>query len=318
MKILITGITGFAGSHLAEYCLKMGAEVHGTIRWRSKRDSISHIEKNLILHNCDLGDPSNVSNLLKNDFDWIFHLAAQSHVPTSWDAPTETMRNNILCQVNIFQEMVNICATNTKIMIAGSSEEYGLVHPNEIPINENNPLRPLSPYGVSKVAQDLLGQQYFHSYGLKIFISRAFNHSGPRRPDYFVCGKIAKQAAEIRTGKREGFELGDTSSVRDFTDVRDMVRAYWMMLDSGNIEAGTPYNISSGWGIKIDDLVEMASRIIGIKGHIMRDPDHLRPSDVPILIGDSTKFREATGWEPEIHIQNTMKDMIAYWENNGK
>src|SRR3989344_4952752 len=201
--VLITGISGFVGSHLAEYLLSKNFEVHGTIRWRSRLDNINDIKDKLKLIETDMRDAHSVARLIKeSEPDYIFHLAAQSFVPTSWHAPQDTVTKNVIGTINLL-EAVRSAGKDTKIQLAGSSEEYGLVHPNETPIKETNPLRPMSPYGVSKVAEDMLGFQYFKTYGMKIVVTRAFNHTGPRRGDVFVTSNFSKQIAEIEKGIKE-------------------------------------------------------------------------------------------------------------------
>ena len=192
MKVLITGITGFVGSHLADYLLaKPEVEVYGIYRWRSDTKNVNHIRDKLKLWECDMKDASSVMRIISEVLpDKIFHLAAQSFVPTSWHAPAETLTTNIVGELNIF-ESVRQAGINPRIQIAGSSEEYGLVYENELPIKESNPLRPLSPYGVSKVGQDLLAYQYYRSYKLNVVRTRGFNHTGPRRGEVFVCSDFA-------------------------------------------------------------------------------------------------------------------------------
>ena len=202
MKVMITGITGFVGSHLAEFLLDRGIEVHGIVRWRSKHDNIEHLSGHprLRLHDCDIRDASAIHEVLaKVRPARIFHLAAQSFVPTSWLAPAETLSTNINGQLNLF-EAIRQLKLDPIVQIAGSSEEYGIIYPRELPIKESNPLRPLSPYGVSKVGQDLLGYQYHMSYGLRVIRTRAFNHTGPRRGQVFVISNFAKQIASIEAG----------------------------------------------------------------------------------------------------------------------
>ncbi|OPX17497.1 GDP-mannose 4,6-dehydratase, partial [candidate division WOR-3 bacterium 4484_100] len=212
---------------------------------------------------------------------------------------------------NLF-ESVRELKLDPKIHIAGSSEEYGLVYPEETPIKETNPLRPLSPYAVSKVAQDFLGYQYFKSYGLKIVRTRAFNHTGPRRGDVFVTSNFAKQIVEIEKGMRPPvIKVGNLNAVRDFLDVRDVVRAYALALEKG--VPGEVYNIASGKGIKIKELLERLIKISGVDLKIETDPSRLRPSDVELLIGSPEKFQMATGWKPEIPFDKTLKDLLDFW-----
>lgn len=232
MRILITGVTGFVGSHLAEYVLEQGHEVAGTMRWRSQKENVEIVADRVRLYECDLRDATAVRHAIA-DFrpERIFHLAAQSYVHSSWAAPAETLSTNVLSQVHLF-EAIREMKLDCRIQIAGSSEEYGLVLPDELPIREDNPLRPLSPYAVSKVAQDLMGFQYYRSYGLHIVRTRAFNHEGPRRGEVFVTSNFAKQIAEAEAGRRKPvMDVGNLEAKRDYTDVRDIVRAYWLSLE---------------------------------------------------------------------------------------
>ena len=263
MRVLITGVTGFAGSHLAEYILANHPDVsiYATYRWRSRtenletltaQDKVDVIEgryptggtlrddgrkgRVTLLH-CELTDPGAVEKLIASvQPQRIFHLAAQSFVQSSFDEPAATFRINVESQLNLL-EAIRRHDTQIRMHIAGSSEEYGLVHPDEVPMKETNPLRPLSPYAVSKVAQDKLAYQYFKSYGLHLVVTRGFNHTGPRRGTHFVTSSMARQIALIEAGKHEPVIYhGDLTSKRDWTDVRDMVRAYWLALEKG--EAG--------------------------------------------------------------------------------
>ena len=314
MKILITGVTGFVGSHLAEYCLSLDqqVEVIGTCRWRSRRENIEHFEDAINLYECDLRDASSVKTLLADiQPERIFHLAAQSYVPSSWNSPGETITTNVIGQLNIFEAMRETNST-ASIQIAGSSEEYGLVHPEEAPITEENPLRPLSPYAVSKVAQDMLAYQYFQSYGLKVVRTRAFNHTGPRRGDVFVTSNFAKQIAEIEAGQRPPvIHVGDLNPKRDFTDVRDIVRAYWLSLEHCSL--GEVYNVASGKAYRIKEVLKILLDNSEQDIEVVEDPERLRPSDVPLLLGDNSRFCKATGWSPEIPFEQTAKDLLDYW-----
>ena len=309
---LITGITGFVGSHLAELLLGTSVwEVYGTVRWRSKRENIEHLS-GIKLVECELRDLVSVEKtIFQVQPDYIFHLAAQSFVPTSWNAPSDTLSNNILGQLNIL-EAVRRAEIQPKILVACSSEEYGLVMPSETPITEDNPLRPLSPYGVSKVAQDLLGYQYFKSYGMQIVRTRAFNHTGPRRGHVFVCSDFAKQIVEIEKGLCPPVIFtGNLSAQRDFTDVRDMVKGYLMALDHG--EPGEVYQLCSGKALAISELLSMLLSMTNVAIEIRQDPARLRPSDVPILLGSYAKFNKQTGWKPQIPLEQTMADLLNYW-----
>ncbi|MBI5554889.1 MAG: GDP-mannose 4,6-dehydratase [Elusimicrobia bacterium] len=315
MKCLITGVAGFVGSHLVEFLLKQEeVQVCGVDRWYTKKDNINHLLGQFEYREFDMTDFSSVFQVLeKTKPDKIFHLAAQSFVPTSWNAPAETLNTNIIGQLNIF-EAVRQLNINPWIQLACSSEEYGLVYPDEVPIKETNQLRPLSPYAVSKVAQDLLGYQYGQSYKLKIVRTRAFNHTGPRRGENFVTSNFAKQIVEIEKGKREPVLLvGNLEAKRDFTDVRDVVRAYWLATEKG--EPGEVYNICSNKTISIKKMLDLLLGLSPMKNKITikEDSARLRPSDVQILFGDCTKFRQRTGWKPEISLEKTMADLLDYW-----
>jgi len=310
MKALITGITGFAGSHLADYLIDQeGIEVHGIKRPRSR---IEFLRYDVNYHEGDINDLSSILDIVEEvEPEYIFHLASQSFVPLSWKAPRHTLTTNIIGTQNIL-DAAHRYAPKATIQIAGSSEEYGLVDPEECPITEQQPLRPLSPYGVSKVAADLLGQQCHRSYGLQIIITRAFNHTGPRRGEQFVTSKIARQLALIKLGKAEPvLELGNLEAVRDFTDARDMVRAYWLAVN--RCQPGIPYNIGTGTGYTISQVFSKLYKIADVKAEMKQDPQYMRPSDVPRLLCDSTAFRYATGWKPEIPFEQTLQDLFDYW-----
>ncbi len=338
MRVLITGITGFAGSHLAEYILANHPDValYGTYRWRSRMESLeelsdqgkidliegryptgaglrddTHRGRVTLLH-CELTDAGAVEKLISSvQPQRIFHLAAQSFVQSSFDEPAATFRINVESQLNIL-EAIRRHDTQIRMHIAGSSEEYGLVHPDEVPMKETNPLRPLSPYAVSKVAQDKLAYQYFKSYGLHLVVTRGFNHTGPRRGIIFSTSTFARQIALIEAGKHEPVILhGDLTSKRDWTDVRDMVRAYWLALEKG--EAGEVYNVGRGKCWSIREMLDILLTHSKTKIRTQEDPARLRPSDVKILWADTAKFQRATGWEPVIPFEQTLADLLEYW-----
>ena len=282
MRVLVTGITGFAGSHLAEYLLAEHPDVavYGTVRWRSRMENLEDLRRagkidliegrfsdksglrdeskkgRVTLLYCELTDPGAVDHLIGAvQPDRIFHLAAQSFVQSSFDEPVSTFNINVGSQLNLL-EALRRHDTRTRMHIAGSSEEYGLVHEDEVPMKETNPLRPLSPYAVSKVAQDKLAYQYVRSYGLHLVVTRGFNHTGPRRGAIFVTSTLAKQIAEIEAGlKPPTLSMGNTESQRDIMDVRDTVRGYQAMMQSA--QPGVPYNVCSGIPTAIRSLVDL-------------------------------------------------------------
>jgi len=312
-RVLITGITGFVGSHLSELLLEKNFKVYGIERWRSKTENVEHIKKKLKLIEADIRDAHSVEKVISDvEPHLIFHLAAQSFVPMSWNAPADTITTNVIGTINLF-EAVRKSKCDPRIQVAGSSEEYGLVYPDEVPIKETNPLRPLSPYGVSKVAQDRLSFQYHKSYGLKIVITRAFNHTGPRRGEVFVTSNFSKQVASIERGiQKPTIKVGNLNAKRDFSDVRDVVNAYWIAIKK--CKPGEVYNICSGNSRTIQSVLDLVLKMSKNKNiKIEKDSSRMRPSDVEILQGDYTKFSEATGWKPEIPFEKTMEDLLNYW-----
>jgi GDP-4-dehydro-6-deoxy-D-mannose reductase len=323
MRVLITGAAGFAGSHLIEFLLRKSSEryawggdaieIFGADRWRVKRENIAHLESAFHYREFDMTDRGSVLGLIREARpDRIFHLAAQSFVPTSWQAPQDTITTNIIGELNLL-EAVRECAIEPAIQIACSSEEYGFVAPEETPITEENPLRPLSPYAVSKVAQDLLGYQYHRSYGMKIIRTRAFNHSGPRRGEQFATSAFAKQIAEIEAGRRDPvIRHGNLAARRDISDVRDVVRAYWLATEKG--EPGEAYNVCSEIHWSMAEVLDFLLSISKARAlSVEEDPALMRPSDVPLLFGSAAKFRTRTGWAPEIDLKRTLTDLLDYW-----
>lgn len=311
-RALITGITGFVGSHMADFLLEEDYEVYGLCRWRASRDNIIQLNGKVKLIEADLLDSHSLERLIiEVRPHLIFHLAAQSYVPASWTSPAVTLETNVVGPANLF-EAIRRAQIDPLIQIACSSEEYGLVYPNEVPIKETNPLRPLSPYGVAKVAMDYLGYQYFKSYGMKIIRTRGFNHTGPRRGEVFAESTFAKQVAEIEKCLHEPvIHVGNLEAQRDYTDVRDMVRGYFLAATKG--EPGEVYNISSGKAWKISEVLDYYLALSKVKVRVKNDPARMRPSDVPILIGDNKKFVKQTGWKPKIPLEKTFKDLLNYW-----
>jgi len=287
-------------------------EIFGIQRWRSPLENVVHFMDRITLVECDLRDASSTRDTLERMRpDWIFHLAAQSFVPTSWSAPTESLTTNVLGQLNLF-EAVRRIGLQCRIQIACSSEEYGMVYADELPIKETNPLRPLSPYAVSKVAQDLLAYQYWMSWKVDSVRTRGFNHEGPRRGPVFVASDFAKQIADIEKGLKPAvLHVGNLEARRDFTDVRDMVRAYWMALEK--CEPGEVYNLCSGRAYSIQQVLDLLLGMTKVKIEVRQDRMRLRPSDVPVLLGDCSKFTQATGWEPVIPFEQTLRDMLDFW-----
>lgn len=316
MRTLITGITGFVGSHLAEMILRDHPEweVHGTKRWRSPRENLSKIEESITLHDCDLTDISSLIRVLDNvKPDRIFHLAAQSYVMMSYRAPTATIDSNVNGTINLF-EALRTLGQDPLIHACSSSEVYGQVRDEDIPIDEETPFRPASPYAVSKVGEDMAGYMYHHAYGLKIIRTRMFTHSGARRGEVFVDSAFSRQVARIEAGLQEPFlSVGNLDSVRTFADVRDVVRAYWLLLEK--CPPGEVYNIGGETTMTIGEMLDLLLTMTHLKDQIevRVDPALLRPADVTNQVPSSDKFKMATGWKPEIAYERTLLDMLNYW-----
>lgn len=319
MRVLITGITGMVGSHLAEYILANhpGVEVHGLVRWRSPMANIEQIQPKLFLHCAELRDLNSLVILLtKVKPERIFHLAAQSFVTTSFDAPADTLHTNVIGTTNLL-DAVRIVGIDPRIHICSSSEVYGQVTKDEVPIRESNPLRPASPYAVSKVGEDMIALQYFLSYGIKAIRTRMFTHTGPRRGDIFAESAFAKQIAEIEAGVRPNpLKVGNLDSVRTFSDVRDAVKAYWLLLEK--CTPGEVYNIGGNQTMTVGEMLEMLKGMANTKIEHEVDRALLRPSDVTLQIPDISKFQSATGWEPEISLEKTLRDLLDYQRNRLK
>lgn len=318
MRVLITGIDGFIASHLVEHILKVepNAEIFGTYRRGADRKNIKEVESSIKLIEMELTDPYSVLSAVKEAMpDKVFHLAAQTFVPTSWNSPASTVAVNVDGTVNLLEAIRTTCSKDTFVFCQGSSEEYGLVHPEECPIKETHPLRPLSPYGVSKVATDYFGYQYAKSYGMNILRVRTFNQTGPRRGDVFVDSSFAKQIAILEQENKEepAIYVGNLDAIRDFTDVRDTVRAYWML--SERKWHGEVINVCSGNGKSMKQVLEKLLSLSNKGWEITTtyDPARSRPSDVPLLIGDNTLLNCYIDWEPQISWEESMKDLLDYW-----
>lgn len=312
IKVLITGISGFVGSHLAEYYLNNSdAQVYGLIRHRSSKELLSHIQDKINFVEGDLNDSHSINEVIqKVQPDYIHHLAAQSYVPSSWVRPFETLQTNFLGSLNIL-EAVRHYSPNTVVHFSSTSEIYG--NQTKLPISEDNTPYPASPYAVSKLAMEYLASQYHKSYEVKSVITRAFNHGGPRRGEVFIESKIAKAICLHKAGKLDKLELGALDNKRDWTDVRDIVKAYFLAVKF--CEYGEVYNIASGTTRTIRSLIENMSDYAGVNGSlkIEQSSKFMRPSDISVLLGDSTKFRTTTGWEPTIKWEQTCKDLVDYW-----
>jgi GDP-4-dehydro-6-deoxy-D-mannose reductase len=260
----------------------------------------------------DVEDPAAVRDALGQlRPDGILHLAAQSSPQRSLEDPGGTLRTNVLGLLNLL-EGARAHGLAPRVLAVGSAEEYGRVEPSDLPLREDAPLRPLTPYAVSKVAQGFVGLQYALSAGLPVVRTRTFHHTGPRRGENFAESSFARQLAEIEAGRREPvLEVGNLDAVRDFTDVRDVVRAYWALLDRG--EPGEVYNVCSGQGLRLAELLDELRRQSGQDVEVQVDSARLRPVDVPVVVGDPSRLRQATGWEPCTPLSRTLRDLLDHW-----
>jgi GDP-4-dehydro-6-deoxy-D-mannose reductase len=311
LRALITGISGFVGSHLSEYLLSTTDwQIAGTVYGRL--DNIAHLRDRLTLYPAELSRLEVVRFVVEETRpDYIFHLAAQPISGLSRIDPWFTLENNIRAQLNVLEAVVQL-KLPSRVLVVGSAEEYGKIAPEDLPVDEDTPLRPVTPYGVSKVAQDYLGLQYYLSYGVATVRVRSFNHIGPRQREGFVAADFAKQIAEIEAGLRPPqVVVGDLSAGRDFSDVRDVVRAYHLALTQG--EPGEVYNIGSGNCFTAQTLLETLIRLSGKPVAIVQDPARLRPVEVPRVIADISKFKARTGWQPCIPFEQSVADVLEYW-----
>jgi len=311
LRALVTGAGGFVGGHLCAYLLAhTDWELLGTVYPGPVEDP--RPDPRLRLVRADLRPPQEVMDLIAPFApDVVFHLAAQSVPSASLADPWETLENNIHAQLNVL-EAVRRLDRPARVLVIGSNEEYGRSRPEDLPLTEESPLRPTNPYAVSKVAQDLMGLQYHLAYGVEAVRLRPFNHTGPRQSPRFVVPAFAAQIARIERGlQRPVMQVGNLDVSRDFTDVRDIVRAYYLAAVEG--EPGEVYNLASGRPRSVRRLLEGLLALSEVQVRVEVDPDRYRPADVPVVYGSASKFHRLTGWEPEIPFDQTLRDVLGYW-----
>ena len=312
MRVLITGISGFAGSHLAETCLAHGADVWGLTQTAGPHPNLAHLGDRIRLHSANITDEAGIQAALAAiKPDWIFHLAAQAHVPTAWSDPAGTLTTNIVGQLNLIlalQEHVPAA----RLLVVSSSNVYGMVAEEDLPVSEAAPFRPADPYAVSKVGQDMLALQYWQSHGLDAVRVRPFNHIGPRQAPDFVIARFAQELAEMEAGVRPPvMQVGNMSAQRDFTDVRDVAHAYWLALAKG--APGAVYTIGSGTARSIDEMLRIMLELTTVEIRVETDPALFRPGDLPVLQADPSAFQARTGWRAAIPLEQTLRDTLDYW-----
>lgn len=317
-KVLITGIGGSGGSYLAEYIVHdhSEVEVHGISRWHSGAvDNLKNIRDKVTVHEADLMDMGSIIEVLqKVKPDAIFHLAAHANVRTSFITPTAVLSNNILGTSNLF-EAIRILNIKPLIQLCSTSEVYGQVDPKYVPITEEAPLKPTSPYAVSKTAQDLLGWSYFISYKMPIIRTRMFAYLNPRRADLFASA-FAKQVAWIEEGLQDKLVHGNLDSVRTFIDVRDAMRAYWQAIV--HCEPGEVYNIGGTTTMTVGEFLKKLISKAKVPIPTVLDPNLLRPSDVTLQIPSIKKFIKKTGWKPIYSFEESMTELLSYWRKQAK
>jgi GDP-4-dehydro-6-deoxy-D-mannose reductase len=315
VRALITGITGFAGGHLAQVLVEQGDEVFG-VDLRPAQ-GLSHLSPQIKTVTADLSGPTIVTQILSDiQPEAIYHLAGQPFVPTSWQDPWGTFESNIRSQLNILQAMVQQ-KSKARLLIVASNQVYGKVAPDQLPVNEETPFRPDNPYGVSKVAQDMLGLQYYLSHNIDVLRVRAFNHIGPRQSPVFVASSFAKQVAEIEAGLADPIMcVGNLEAQRDFTDVVDMMRAYALLVKYG--DPGEAYNIGSGRAYSIQYLLDVLVGYSNVTITVEQNSNRMRPSDIPLMVADNSKFRVKTGWTPTYTFEQSLQRVLDYWRDEIK
>lgn len=319
-RVFVTGITGFAGSHLADYLVSQDEyDVAGTYISEHSLKNVEHIKDTIHLIKVNLTDYEKTFQAVKQtDPDFIFHLAAMPAVGDSYKKPAQFFTNNTTSQINLLEAVRNLQLKDCRILIVSSADVYGKVEEKDLPIDEETPFMPTNTYAVSKIAQDFLGLQYFVTYNFAIVRARPFNHMGPRQNTGFAVADFAKKIAQIEKGELKPIlHVGNLNTKRDFTDVRDIVRAYTLLIQKGN--PGDVYNIGSGKSHKMSDildiLISLANVKIKVEIKVEVAGDLLRPEDAPDRICDNRKFVALTGWKPTVSLEKTLEDTLEYWRH---
>lgn len=315
-RVLITGIAGSGGSYLAEYIAQHQpkVEIHGVARWNSPNaeENLRLVKDKVKIHECDLNSmPAVTAALEKSKPDVIFHLASDANVRASFDRPQQVLTNNIIGTCNLF-EAVRQLKIDPVIQHCSTSEVYGQVEPDEVPIKETAPMRPSSPYAVSKAAQDHLALTYFRSYGMKIIRTRMFAYINPKRTDLFATAFV-RQAVRIEMGLQKELVHGNLDSIRTMIDVRDAMESYWVAAEK--CRAGEAYNIGGDTTISVGEFLELVKKTSKVKIPSRVDPALLRPADVTLQIPCLDKFKKETGWKPRYQFKESVEDVFRYWRD---
>lgn len=304
MKALIIGGGGFVGGYLADELKNNGYDVYITY--------LEKVDSDYVQFTLDIRKKDDISAILSEvNPDVIFHLAAQSSVALSWKNPQLTAEINIIGAINLF-EAVREYKGNPRVIVIGSGEEYGCISANSCPIKEVEPLHPMNIYAATKVCQEQTAEIYVRAYGLDIVMVRAFNHSGPKQESIFVMSDFCRQIADIEKGRKSPvMTVGNLAAMRDFTDVRDIVRGYRLLAEKG--KSGEIYNIGSGKAVSIQYILDTALKLSTVEIAVERDAKRMRASDIPIIEADTTKIHGDTGWKAEIAVEQTIEDTLNYW-----
>ena len=317
MRVLVTGIDGFVGSHLAEFLLGVdGVEVFGTVLASGAGPHIRGIAEHLRLEEADIRNAERVLKVFREVRpDRVIHLAAQPFVPDSVRDPTSTLQVNIFGTVSVLEAARRTGedrGSPPSVLVVSSGEVYGTVAPRCQPITEESPLKPQNPYAASKASTELIAQSYRNSYGLEVLIARPFNHAGPRQSPSFVTSEFGRRFAEIASGRSQPrLRVGNIEAQRDFTDVRDVVRAYWALFDQRSAES--VFNVCSGRAYEIREVITLYEEITGIGVEIVRGEEKSRPYDTVLFVGSNERLRLATGWSPVVPFRDTLRDVFLYW-----
>ena len=310
MKVLVTGASGFVAGHViaAVRAADPDAELFGVVR----RGAITGQDASVTSLRADLEQPASTDALFDAvEPDRIVHLAAQSSVHRSWEDPQSTFDVNVKGLVNVL-EALRRRKLSPRVLVVGSAEQSGAGQTEKLPVVETHPLQPANPYAVSKVAQEFVARQYFLSHGIPVVCTRTFHHTGPGRGEVFAESSFARQIAEIEAGRQAPtISVGNLDAVRDYTDVRDVVRAYWLLLEKAR--PGEIFNVCSGAGVAIGEILQELIDVSGVKVEIRRDPERMRPADIPAIVGNPKKLTRATGWTPAIPLRRTLAELLEYW-----